>query len=157
MVLAMVSGAHAQFDGRKELGWRIFQVPDFGTSVQYPAEIFSSVGRAEKGTGERFESADGRAVLSIYSVPNEAGETPASYLRDNLRMRRSALDYMRLTRSFFAISSESGGVVLYSRCNFSRGARNAIHCFDLRYPEQEKRAWDAIVTRISLSLRPLES
>jgi hypothetical protein len=29
-----------------------------------------------------------------------------------------------------------------------------IHCIDLQYPRREKRAWDAIVTRISLSLRP---
>ena len=28
--------------------------------------------------------------------------------------------------------------------------------FDLVYPQQEKRSWDAVVTRISLSLRPLE-
>jgi hypothetical protein len=48
-------------------------------------------------------------------------------------------------------------VILYSRCNFSGGARGVIHCFDLKYPQEEKRAWDAVVTRISLSLRPLES
>jgi hypothetical protein len=105
IVLVQVSGAQARF-GARELGWRTFEVPNFGTSVQYPADIFRSVGSAEKGTGERFESADGRAVLSIYSLPNEAGETPTGYLRDNLRMSRSALDYMKVTRSFFAISSE---------------------------------------------------
>jgi hypothetical protein len=64
---------------------------------------------------------------------------------------------VRIARSFFAISSERDGVILYSRCNFSGGARGVIHCFDLKYPQQEKRAWDAVVTRISLSLRPLES
>jgi hypothetical protein len=31
-----------------------------------------------------------------------------------------------------------------------------IHCFDMKYPQEEKRFWDAVVTRISLS-RPLES
>jgi hypothetical protein len=95
--------------------------------------------------------------LSIYSRPNEAGENPKTYLRNNLRMDRSALDYVRIARSFFAISSERDGVILYSRCNFSGGARGVIHCFDLKYPQEEKRSWDAVVTRISLSLRPLES
>jgi hypothetical protein len=47
--------------------------------------------------------------------------------------------------------------ILYSRCNFSGGARGVIHCFDMKYPQEEKRSWDAVVTRISLSLRPLES
>jgi hypothetical protein len=32
----------------------------------------------------------------------------------------------------------------------------AIHCFDLVYPSAEERAWNAIVTRISRSLQPLE-
>jgi len=41
----------------------------------------------------------------------------------------------------------------YLRISVLHGA--AIHCFDLVYPKPEKRAWDAIVTRISLSLRPL--
>jgi hypothetical protein len=70
---------------------------------------------------------------------------------------KSGLDYVRIARSFFAISSERDDVILYSRCNFSGGARGVIHCFDLKYPREEKRSWDAVVTRISLSLRPLES
>ena len=156
-LLMLVSSAQAQFRAERPIAWRTFEVPDFGTSVQYPASIFAPAGKPEKGLGQRFERADGRAALSIYSRPNEAGETPTTYLRDNLRVGRSALDYVRITRSFFAISSERDGVILYSRCNFSGGTRGAIHCFDLQYPQQEKRSWDAIVTRISLSLRPLES
>jgi hypothetical protein len=42
------------------------------------------------------------------------------------------------------------GLILYPRCNFSR---NMIHCIDVRYPDEQERAWDGIVTRISLSLR----
>jgi len=152
MFLTLVPSAQAQFRA-EPVAWRTFEVPDFGTRIQYPAGIFTPAGNSETGLGQRFERADGRAVLSIYSRRNEAGETPASYLRDNLRVGRSLLDYERIARSFFAISSERDGMILYSRCNFSGGA---IHCFDLRYPQQEKRSWDAIVTRMSLSLRPLE-
>jgi hypothetical protein len=151
--LALASSAGAQ---REVVDWRTFMISDFGTSIEYPASILSPVGKPERGVGQRFERADGRAVLSVYSRPNDAGDNPRTYLRHNLRMERSALDYVRIARSFFAISSEGEGVILYSRCNFSGGARGAIHCFDLIYPEQEKRAWDAVVTRISLSLRPLE-
>jgi hypothetical protein len=157
ILVALTCSAQAQVQSHKSADWRTFEVPDFGTKIQYPAGIFSPAGKPEKGLGQRFERADGRAVLSIYSRPNEAGEDPATYLRHNLRVGRSALDYVRITRSFFAISSERDGVILYSRCNFSGGARGAIHCFDLKYPQEEKRSWDAVVTRISLSLRPLES
>ena len=138
------------------LAWRSFEVPEFGTRIQIPAGIFTPSGKPEQGSGQRFERADGRAVLSIYSRPNNMGQSPATYLRHNLRVDRSALDYERIARSFFAISLERDGVILYSRCNFSSRVRAAIHCFDLTYPQEEKRSWDGVVTRISLSLRPLE-
>jgi hypothetical protein len=157
ILVPLVWSAQAQAQSRESVDWRTFEVPDFGTKIQYPAGVFSPAGKPEKGVGQRFERADGRAALSIYSRPNEAGENPATYLRHNLRVGRSALDYLRITRSFFAISSERDGVILYSRCNFSGGRRGAIHCFDLKYPQEEKRSWDAVVTRISLSVRPLES
>ena len=139
------------------LDWQTFIVPEFGTRVEYPAGIFTNTeGLAEKGLGERFSSADGRSFLTIYSRANEARETPATYLKNNLRVERSALDYERVTRSFFAISSTREGMVFYSRCNFSADAGGAIHCFDLIYPQEQSRAWDEVVTRISRSLRPLE-
>ena len=65
------------------------------------------------------------------------------------------MDYQRVTPSFFAISGTYQGAIYYSRCNFSSNAGGAVHCFDLKYPKREKRAWDDIVTRISRSLRPL--
>jgi hypothetical protein len=122
--------------------------------VEYPAGIFAAVGEVEKGVGQRFESDDGHAVLSVYARENEDGDTPTSYLRKNLR--QPARDYERVTRSFFAISMERDGTIYYSRCNLSHSAGGSIHCFDLVYPQAEKRAWDPVVTRISLSLRPLE-
>jgi hypothetical protein len=151
-LLALLAGAQAQ---KMDLDWRTFAVPGFGTSVEYPAAIFAPAGKPAVGTGQRFEREDGGAVLSVYSRPNDAGETPATYLRHNLRMKRSGLDYARISGSFFAISAERNGVILYSRCNFSGGGGGALHCFDLKYPQAEKRSWDAVVTRISLSLRPL--
>ena len=155
LTLMPVSAAQAGPLGEAgSLNWQVFKIPEFGTRVDYPARIFAAVGEAEKGVGQRFESDDGRATLSIYARENEEGDTPASYLRKNLR--QSGLDYERITRSFFAISMEREGTIYYSRCNFSRSARSAIHCFDLIYPQDEKREWDPVVTRISLSLRPLE-
>jgi len=142
-------------EGERAMGWTTFSIPQFGTSVDYPTTVFSiSEGESEIGTGQRFRTSDGRASFSIYSTANDAGETPVTYLRNNLRRPRSALQYERVTSSFFAISEETKDTIYYSRCNFSNNDRT-IHCFDLMYPFREKRAWDPIVTRISRSLRPL--
>ena len=153
--LLIASSAQAQLrEHRSLLDWRTFLVPQYGTTVDYPAGIFVAAGAPETGVGQRFNRPDGRAVLSVYSRDNEQGDTPASYLKKNLRVERSAIEYQRVTRSFFAISTERQGSIYYSRCNFSRAG--VIHCFDLVYPKKEERAWDAVVTRISLSLRPQE-
>jgi hypothetical protein len=138
------------------LKWQKFEIPEFGTTIEYPAAIFAPSGASPKGTGQSFDSQDRRAALSIYSRANRDWETPATYLRSNLRIDRSTLDYQRVTRSFFAVSMEREGLIFYSRCNFSSRLGEAIHCFDLVYPQEEKRAWDAVVTRMSLSLRPRE-
>ena len=88
-VLALSTPAQS-LDRKSNFEWRTFVVQDFGTTVQYPANIFFPAGRPGKGIGQRFKRADGRADLSVYSLPNEARETPATYLRHNLRMDRSA-------------------------------------------------------------------
>jgi hypothetical protein len=138
-------------------GWTTY-VDAAGTRVEYPAHVFSREnGRPEIGTGRRFSTADGRAHLSIYTLPNSRGQSPASYLNRNMRGPRSALNYDRVARNFFAVSMNRRGTVLYRRCNFSGNRGGTMYCIDLAYPVSEKRAWDAPVTRISRSLRPLFS
>ena len=137
--------------------WTTFVEPQFGTRLALPGEVFSvHEGPAYKGVGEQYTTDDGRAALAVYSQANSRHETPRTYLKRNNRAPRGTVDYVRVTRSFFAISAVYEGVIYYSRCNFSRRSEDTIHCLDLKYPASEKRAWDAIVTRISRSLEPLE-
>src|SRR3979409_333835 len=112
--LSVVSGAEAQMPARQPaLDWQTFLVPEFGTRVDYPASIFSVPdGKAEKGFGQRFNSADGRSVLTIYTRENEAGDTPASYLRSNLRTGRCARDHEPGKRRRLALTPEHQGTHL---------------------------------------------
>ena len=87
ILVTLASTAHAQSREQKPVDWRTFEVPDFGTRIQYPAGIFSPAGKPEKGVGQRFERADGRAVLSIYSRSNEAGDNPALFLLRIFKMK----------------------------------------------------------------------
>jgi hypothetical protein len=154
---AALSVSTAQAERLTAADWQTFVEPQFGTQIDFPADVFAlSGGQSERGIGERFRSADGQAILEVYSLPNAPGLTPASFLRANLQLPRSELGYERVTSSFFAISNVREGAVYYSRCNFSRSPRPLIACFDIKYPEAQARAWDAVVTRMSLSLRPFE-
>ena len=137
--------------------WTTFVEPQFGTRLELPSQMFTvHEGPSIKGVGEEYATSDGRAALAIYSQRNLRREAPATYLKRNYKAPRRAMDYVRVTRSFFAVSAVNQGTIYYSRCNFSRRSGGTVHCFDLKYPASEKRAWDGIVTRISRSLEPLD-
>jgi hypothetical protein len=131
-------------------GWSLLRL-DEGTELPYPADIVTV--RAEPDTpGQVFTSADGRVRLHAFTLTNERNETPAQFIRRVIVDDRRNLTYERVTRRFFVFSAPENDRILYRRCNFAPDRR--IHCFDLRYPRREKRAFDAIVTRMSRSLRP---
>jgi outer membrane biosynthesis protein TonB len=141
----------------RDVKWTVFVELEYGTRLDVPGAVFATPdGPANRGVGRQFKTPDGRASLAVYSQRNDARDTPASYLRKNLQSSRTGLDYERVTPEFFAIAAVMGDSIYYSRCNFSRNAGRAIHCFDLKYPVQERQSWDGIVTRMSRSLRPLQ-
>jgi len=122
-----------------------------GTSVQYPREVFSVPAGSGDPPGPVLQSADGRARLHVFTRPNEQRASPAEFIRRTITDRRERLSYQRVTNRFLVFSAAEGDLILYRRCNFVRAA---IHCFDVRYPRAEKRAWDGPVTRMSFSLSP---
>lgn len=127
----------------------------FGTTVDYPENIFSvDAGAPPRGTGRTLRSPDDRAWLMMYVEGNDERHTPASFVRAYFAGPRDSLDYNRVTNRFFAISGINDEQIYYSRCNFPGGIKGPMHCIYLAYPKNEERQWDAIVTRISRSLRP---
>ena len=144
LAVIVSSGAAAT----KPVEWQRYVIPETGTSVDIPATIFSNdAGRPETGYGRRFLSSDGRANLTVQSVPNEAGDSPAAFLAK--KKPPAGIEYKRVTPRFFAVSSVRNDMIWYDRCNF--GSRY-INCVLLNYPVSEKRQWDDVVTRISLTL-----
>ena len=133
-------------------GWTTYADGN-GTIVDFPANLFPvREGAPPIGNGHRFRTADGRADVSIYTLPNEDHQTPRAYLSRHLKSDFKNLDYNRVSGRFFAVSGIVRGKTFYSRCNFE-GPRGVMHCLYMDYPARETRAWDRVVTRMSLSLR----
>lgn len=130
--------------------WRKYNLPESGLSVDVPVTVFTEdAGPAEGAAGRVLYTADRRADLTIKSIPNADNDSPASFLA---KMQPPArIQYRRVTPRFFAVSSIRNGRTWYNRCN--RGGR-FMNCVLINYPAAEDRQWDAIVTRISLSLAP---
>ena len=126
--------------------------------MEYPRDVFSVEQEpSEQEPGRVFSTEDGRARFHVYSLPNPNALSPGAFMRANFRAQRSALTYDRVSQNFFALSTRRDGMIVYLRCNFSSARASTLHCVDIRYPVNEKRDWDGIVTRISRSLRPLAS
>jgi hypothetical protein len=128
--------------------WQRYVVPVSGASVDVPTGLFSrDGGAATTGNGRRFVTADGRADLIVQSVANPGGDTPAAFLAK--KGPPPGIIYRRVTPRFFVVSSIRKGKIWYNRCNRGPGVMN---CVLMNYPASEKRRWDGVVTRISLSL-----
>jgi hypothetical protein len=128
--------------------WRKYVVAETCANVDVPRSIFSKeAGKSESGYGTRFLTADGRANLTVQSVPNDADETPAAFL--GRKHPPQGIVYRRVTPNFFVVSSFRSGLIWYDRCNF---AGRFITCVLINYPAAEKKQWDSVVTRISNSL-----
>ena len=125
--------------------WINYTIPKTGTSVDIPSSIFTKQLGWPDAYGQRFETADGRASLTIQT--NRSNDSPAAFLAQKHPPQN--IQYKRVTSRFFAISSYKGAMVWYDRCNFSQGL---VHCVLINYPATEEHEWDAIVTRVSLSL-----
>lgn len=128
--------------------WQSYVVRETGASADIPTAIFSEDGgQPAGGYGRRFLTADGRATLTIQSVPNKANTSPAAFLAK----MRPPLDivYQRVTPNFFVVSSFRNSKIWYDRCN---SVGQYMNCILIDYPAAEKRQWDSVVARISKTL-----
>jgi hypothetical protein len=129
--------------------WVRYDFEDGAAAVDLPAHVFSvDSGSSKAGRGHSFATADGRADLSLYTIPRSR-RSPSQFLAQDFQLPWSAIVYRRVTGNMLAVSGYRGDRIWYVRCNF--GAEN-LHCIALNYPAAEKPRWDAIVTRISRSL-----
>lgn len=126
--------------------WTRIQIPESGASVDLPAAFAEDLGKPD-GLGIRVGRPDGRADLTLQSVRNERGVSPADFLAG--KNPPPNIIYQRIASRFFVVSSIKGDKIWYDRCNFTK---RYVHCVLIHYPAAEKRRWDATVTRISRSL-----
>jgi hypothetical protein len=130
------------------ISWNRYQVPETGAGIDFPTSIFTEpAGKPESGYGGRFLTSDRRADLTVQSVANDAGLSPAGFLAK--KNPPPDIVYKRVTPQFFVVSSFRKGKIWYDRCNF---AGRFIHCVLINYPAAENRQWDRVVTRISNTL-----
>jgi hypothetical protein len=136
--------------------WSPYRDRESGVQFDFPSHLFPQKSAGQERSGSTFSTADGRARLRVFSRANAANETPRAYLRRVARTEEADFTYIRTADRFFVASGTRDGVIFYRRCNFSSADRR-IGCLHLDYPQREKRAWDDTVTRISRTMRLVDS
>jgi hypothetical protein len=148
LLITLVVSMVPEVGSADTIQWRRYVIPSTGANVDIPVSIFTEdAGSPEDGIGRRFFTQDRRADLTLQSVPNPGNDSPAKFLEK--RRPPTGIQYKRVTPRFFAVSSIRNGRTWYNRCNRANGY---MHCVLINYPAAEDRQWDAVVTRISLSL-----
>jgi hypothetical protein len=153
VALSVVFGSSDAAGVERFSGWGQYRDKEAGLIFDLPAHIFPLDSAKEGRSGTVFTSPDGRAQVRVFGSVNEAGASPRQYLARISRADRADFSYVRTAPTFFVASGARDGVISYRRCNFSSSADRRIGCIQLNYPQREKRAWDAAVTRMSRSLR----
>jgi hypothetical protein len=152
-LLALTLGTSDAVAVERSAGWGQYRDRSLGLTFDLPSHIFPLDSANEGRFGTVLSSRDGRAQLRVFGGPNEAGDSPRRYLERISRTDGQHFTYVRTTENFFVASGVRDRMIVYRRCNFSNGAAKRIGCIQLNYPQRDKRAWDAPLTRMSRSLR----
>jgi hypothetical protein len=138
---------------RTGAGWERHYVREFGMNFDFPTNVFSLASAETRPSGVVYFTPDRRAKIGMFGFVNDTNEKPAGLLNRVADFRAAKFTYIRTTPRFFVASGTRDGMIFYRRCNFSPRGDRRVGCVYLDYPQQEKRVWDGIVTRMSLSLR----
>lgn len=120
----------------------------FGTSVTFPAEVFTT--RTEEptnGDGLLWLAPDG-ASLAVYGSHNALEQTPEQLA--DFSSEGMDVSYRKVGKDWAVLSGNDGKNIFYQRFEFGRN--DVIHAFLLKYPTAAKAKYDPLVRAIAESL-----
>jgi hypothetical protein len=130
-------------------GWQTYVNERFGTSLDFPPDLFVPGDAQDNGAGQRFAAAD--AALEVYSFENTDRETPASLKRRLVGSEGySDVTYSPTGDSWLVLSGFRGPIIFYEKYFFSGGV---ISGFGMEFPAAEKPRYAPIIERMEDSFR----
>jgi hypothetical protein len=134
--------------------WTTYVNPRFGASVDIPPGFVNDVPASENGDGLVFHSADKQAELLVWGGNLTDGDFK---LDSEIRLNRELdydwqVSYKESGNDWSVYSGSQSGRIMYARAMSSCRGTQAVH-FRIEYPEAQKKDYDAIVERLSKSLK----
>jgi hypothetical protein len=126
--------------------WRLYENARFGYRALYPDFLIPGE-ESENGDGRNFLSSDGSVKLVVFGAYNTKNMAIGEYRRRLLKEFKGHenIGYGPRGNSWFVLSGLRGGKLYYEKVLFACGGR-IVNAFALTYPEEQKHAFDPIVT-----------
>jgi hypothetical protein len=124
-------------------GWTTYVNERFGTSLNYPSDLFRTEGAYDDG-GFRFASPE--AALEVQAAENTSGETAADLRKRLLASGRyDQVTYKPSGITWFVLSGYRGNRIFYEKYLFRSGV---VHAFALEFPAAAKPVYAPLVERM---------
>ncbi|MBC8035709.1 MAG: hypothetical protein H7X89_00610 [Rhizobiales bacterium] len=147
--LIVIVGTLAPTAARAE-SWAVYQDGLHECRLEYASDVFTQDSLDEEKF-QRFSGPNKQTYFRVKGLPNQEKWSPAQIRAEYIKSRGAAdVVYERTKRDFLVLSGFRGDNIFYTKVALS--SDNEIICvLDISYPRKAKRAFDAVVTRMSRS------
>jgi hypothetical protein len=130
--------------------WAVYEDETEKCRLDYPSSVFS-LGKKDKEDFQRFSGPGKDVYFRVAGLPNDERLSPKQIRAEYIRNRdKGEIVYERTKSDFLVLSGIRDQKIFYSKVAVSPNIQN-ICVLHIVYPQKAKRAFDAIVTRMSRS------
>ena len=132
--------------------WAVYQDDTEKCHLDYASSVFA-LGKKDEEDFQRFSGPNKDIYFRVAGLPNDEGLSPKEIRAEYVKNRgKSEIVYERTRTDFLVLSGIRDQKIFYSKIAVSPNTKN-ICVLHIVYPQNAKRAFDAIVTRMSRSLK----
>lgn len=130
--------------------WAVYQDDTGKCSLDYASSVFS-LGKKDAEDFQRFSGPNKDTYFRVVGLANDENLSPKQIRAEYIKNRgKAVLVYERTKKDFLVLSGIRDEKIFYSKVAVSPNTQN-ICVLHIVYPQKAKRAFDAIVTRMSRS------